>query len=181
MKYLILLFTFLMSGSLFAQELPDTIIYVPLPNGNFDVVEGNILRNVTLPVKEQIEKTYASNRLNALSALKDILVNIKAEIKADSVAVAEIIKDINPNDLYPSELKEMVGEWTLDIGDVNDVITIEIDGSIKSEKFGNGTITILAEGAKIILIVFDDKLELRRESETVFTNEKLAIKLYKGK
>lgn len=181
MKYLILLSTFFLCSSLFAQELPDTIIYIPLANGNFDVVEGRIIRNVATSTTAQIKENYASNRLNALFKLKEILVNIKEEIVADSISVADVIKDINPNDLYRSDLKEIVGDWVLDINNVIDSVTIKLNGTIKSNKLGNGNITVLVEGAKLILLTFNkSKFELRRKNKNLFVIKELNIKLYRN-
>jgi len=160
----------------------DTVIYIPKPGGGFDIIAGSVYRDVTPENKRGFERERVKRQLNNLAQLEQQVREQKQRIQADSAALAKEIEGTDPNDLYRADLEALVGVWKLTIADKSDEITVDSTGAFTSKKSGSGTITVLAESArKIQLILAGKKIPLARETEELFLNEKLTVKLKRKK
>jgi len=179
---MLVVFTF---SSALSQSDPlaaDTVIYIQKPGGGFDIIAGSLYRDVTPANKRNFERERVKRQLNNLAQLEQQVREQKQRIQADSASLSKEIEGTDPNDLYRTDLESLAGVWKLKIGDAADEITIDSTGAFTSKKSGEGTITVLAEGAKKIKIeIAGKKIPLARETETLFMNEKSAITLRRKK
>lgn len=162
--------------------MADTIIYIENGDGSFDILAAQVFRGVTNANKRNFERERVKRQLNNLAQLENQVRDQKKKIQADSAALAKEIQGTDPNDLYREDVEELAGVWKLTISEATDEITIDSTGRFTSKKSGDGTVTVLAEGAKKIEIeIVGKKIPLAREADELFLNEKLTIKLKRKK
>jgi len=134
----------------------DTIIYHQNADGSYDVIAGSVFRKVTPENKTKIEKERIKLQLNDLADLERRVSEQRKKVQADSAALERNLENSNPNDLFADDVQSLVGVWKLTIADKSDEITVDTTGAFKSKKSGPGQLTVLAEGAKKIRIVFGE-------------------------
>lgn len=179
---MLVVFTF---SSALSQSDPlaaDTVIYIQKPGGGFDIIAGSLYRDVTPANKRNFERERVKRQLNNLAQLEQQVREQKQRIQADSASLSKEIEGTDPNDLYRADLEALAGVWRLTIAEAGDEITIDSTGAFTSKKSGEGTVTVLAEGAKKIqLVLAGKKIPLAREADDLYLNEKMTIKLKRKK
>lgn len=182
MRRLFFLFSFLLLLSAAnAQDvlICDTIIYKELPTGNFDLILGYFVPDVTAENLKKIQIARNKKQLSDFAALEQQFTQLKTKLLADSVALIAVQVVEVLDSLYTEELKSLAGEWLLIINDKNDNLTLDTNGLFTTKKSGEGKVSVLADNARKISVKLGESkaVEMYAESDDLYLNAKQNIAL----
>lgn len=168
----------LLSCAVFAQDPldADTIIYQTNIDGSYNILAAKIYPQVTAENKVRFEKERIKRQLNQLADLERRIVETRKQVQLDSAKLSAT--DVSAAFPDSSLLASFEGKWTLVIGEAQDKLNVEKDGSFTSDNSGDGKIIIAAEnGRKIFIELGGKRLGLLKISADVYENDKQAVRL----